>query len=41
MGMDAHRPEALQDRALAQQGLDFLAPYGLTPMDTVPLRSIR
>ena len=41
LGMDAHRPEALQDRALAQQGLDFLAQYGLTPMDTVPLRSIR
>lgn len=40
-GFDAHRPEALQDQALAQQGLDFLAPYGLKPLDSVPLRSIR
>lgn len=41
LGMDAHQPEFLLDKAIVQRGRDFLAQYGLTPLDTVPLRSIR
>lgn len=40
LGHDAHRPEQLQDAAIVEKGLAFLAQYGLTPMETVTLRSI-
>ena len=41
MGVDAHQPQALQDKALQQRGWEFLQSYGLTPMETVELRPIR
>lgn len=41
LGMDAHQPEFLLDEDIRRRGLAFLANYGLTPMDTVPLRPIR
>ena len=41
MGMDAHQPQALLDTEVQQRGREFLKGYGLTPMETVTLRSIR
>ncbi len=41
MGMDAHQPKFLLDADIRCRGREFLAGYGLTPMDTVTLRSIR
>ena len=40
MGMDAHEPQFLLDEVTRQRGLEFLAGYGLTPMDTVSLRRL-
>ena len=40
MGMDAHEPQFLLDEVTRQRGLEFLASYGLTPMDTVSLRRL-
>lgn len=40
MGMDAHEPQFLLDEVIRQRGLEFLAGYGLTPMDTVSLRRL-
>lgn len=41
LGIDAHQPQSLLDKGLCGRGLEFLARYGLTPVETVPLRSIR
>ena len=41
LGMDAHQPEMLLDQQIIQRGLDFLAPYGLQPLENISLRSIR
>lgn len=41
LGMDAHQPQFLLNKAIQQRGREFLAQYGLTPLETIPLRSIR
>ena len=40
MGMDAHNPKALADLTQWEKGLSFLASLGITPIETVELRSI-
>ncbi len=40
MGCDAHRPEELNSPEIEEKGRAFLAEFGLTPMDTVPLRPL-
>ena len=41
LGMDAHSPDFLSNTDIVRQGLEFLKPYGLEILETVPLRSIR
>lgn len=40
LGCDAHRPDFLTDPAPRQQALALLAPLGLQPLQTLPLRPI-
>lgn len=41
LGMDAHQPEFLLDKTIEQRSREMLRGYGLEPLDTIPLRSIR
>ena len=40
LGMDAHSPEFLGNGDIVRQGLEFLKPYGMELLETVPLRPI-
>lgn len=40
LGCDAHHPVQLEDKLLEQRALEFLKPYDLELISTVPLRSI-
>lgn len=41
LGCDAHEPEFLKDVELERQVLDFLRPYELEILETVPLRPLK
>ena len=40
LGYDAHEPEFFYNTEIVRQALDFLKPYNLDLLETVPLRSI-
>lgn len=41
LGCDAHEPQALKDIELERQALEFLKPYGMEILETVPLRTLK